>query len=56
MRANKVAQVPSVDEEGQVTGLFLWDELGPNNSHDHTMILMVGGLGKEAQAVYRDLS
>ena len=42
MRANKVAQVPSVDEEGQITGLYLWDELGPNNSHDHTMILMVG--------------
>ena len=46
MRANKVAQVPSVDEEGQVTGLYLWDELGPNNCHDHTMVLMVGGLGK----------
>lgn len=46
MRANKVAQVPSVDEEGQVTGLYLWDELGPNTCHDHTMVLMVGGLGK----------
>ncbi len=46
MRANKVAQVPSVDEEGQVTGLYLWDELGPSNYHDHTMVLMVGGLGK----------
>ncbi len=45
MRANKVAQVPSVDESGRVTGLFLWDELGPKEDHDHKMVLMVGGLG-----------
>ena len=30
MRANKVAQVPSVDDEGRVVGLYLWDELGPS--------------------------
>ncbi|MEL0137149.1 MAG: nucleotidyltransferase family protein [Halieaceae bacterium] len=46
MRANKVAQVPSVDDEGHVVGLYLWDELGPSEDHDHVMVLMVGGLGK----------
>ena len=46
MRANKVAQVPSVDDEGRVVGLYLWDELGPAEDHDHVMVLMVGGLGK----------
>ena len=30
MRANKVAQVPTVDDEGRVAGLYLWDELGPS--------------------------
>ena len=46
MRANKVAQVPTVDDEGRVAGLYLWDELGPAEDHDHVMVLMVGGLGK----------
>ncbi len=46
MRANKVAQVPSVDTEGRVVGLYLWDELGPSEDHEHVMVLMVGGLGK----------
>ena len=46
MHANKVAQVPTVDEEGNLTGLYLWDEMGPSDSHDHVMVLMVGGLGK----------
>lgn len=46
MHANKVTQVPTVDVEGHLTGLYLWDEMGPSDSHDHVMVLMVGGLGK----------
>lgn len=45
MKANKVQQVPVVDDEGRVVGLHLWDALDTTPSHDHAMIIMAGGKG-----------
>ena len=45
MKANKVQQVPVVDDEGRVVGLHLWDSLDTTPSHDHAMIIMAGGKG-----------
>ena len=45
MKANKVLQVPVVDEKGRVVGLHLWDALDTVTSHDHVMIIMAGGKG-----------
>jgi dTDP-glucose pyrophosphorylase len=45
MQVNKVLQVPVVDTAGRVVGLHLWDALDAVPSHDHTMVIMVGGKG-----------
>ena len=43
MKVNKVLQVPVLDAEGRVVGLHLWDSLNTTPSHDHVMVIMVGG-------------
>jgi dTDP-glucose pyrophosphorylase len=45
MKANKVLQVPVVDDEGRIVGLHMWDSLDATPSHDHVMIIMAGGKG-----------
>jgi len=45
MAANKIHQVPIVNEKGQVRGLHLWDEMMVPADRDNMMVIMAGGLG-----------
>jgi dTDP-glucose pyrophosphorylase len=45
MQANKVLQLPVVDENRKVIGLHLWDELAAPPARPTLMVIMAGGLG-----------
>lgn len=45
MTANKVRQVPIVDEENHVVGLHLWDQLTEKVDRPNIMVIMAGGKG-----------
>lgn len=45
MQANKIHQLPVVDENRLVVGLHLWDELMVPRSRANLMLIMAGGLG-----------
>jgi dTDP-glucose pyrophosphorylase len=45
MRANKIRQVPVVDDARTVIGLHLWDELLDPSARPNLMVVMAGGLG-----------
>lgn len=45
MIANKIYQIPVVDEDQRVVGLHLWDELATPPSRSNLMIIMAGGKG-----------
>ena len=45
MVANKVLQIPVVDEQRRVVGLHLWDEIALPMSRPNTMVIMAGGRG-----------
>ena len=45
MVANKVQQIPVVDERRQVVGLHLWDEINSVTSRPNSMVIMAGGMG-----------
>lgn len=45
MQANKVHQLPVVDENRRVTGLLLWDELLTPQPRENMMVIMAGGQG-----------
>jgi len=45
MRANKVRQLPVVDEARQVVGLHVWDELMAPIPRPNLMVIMAGGQG-----------
>lgn len=46
MQANKIRQMPVVDENGLVVGLHLWDELLAPPRLPNTMVIMAGGRGQ----------
>jgi len=46
MRANKVHQVPVVDDEDAVMGLHIWDEVLSPAVRSDTIVIMAGGFGK----------
>lgn len=46
MLANKVHQVPVVDEQRRVMGLHLWDEINGTPSRRNPMVIMAGGIGR----------
>ena len=46
MIANKIRQIPIVDENHRVIGLHLWDELTSIPERSNLMVIMSGGLGK----------
>ena len=46
MQANRVHQLPVVDEQRRVVGLHLWDELIAPGARPNLMIIMAGGEGK----------
>ncbi len=45
MKANKIFQIPVVDEQRRVIGLHLWDELAAPAARSNLMVIMAGGLG-----------
>jgi dTDP-glucose pyrophosphorylase len=45
MQANKIRQLPIVDEARRVVGLHLWDELIVPSHRSNLMIIMAGGQG-----------
>lgn len=45
MVANKIQQIPVVDEHHHVVGLHLWDELHTLPVRPNLMVIMAGGLG-----------
>lgn len=45
MQANKVHQLPVVDENQHVVGLLLWDELLAPSRRPNKMVIMAGGQG-----------
>ena len=46
MVANKIQQVPVVDEGHHVVGLHLWNEITTTPIRSNVMVIMAGGLGK----------
>lgn len=46
MRANRIHQLPVVDDRRRVVGLHLWDEIVAPSDRPNVMVIMAGGLGK----------
>lgn len=45
MLANKIQQIPVVDDKHQVVGLHLWDEITTPSKRHNLMVIMAGGMG-----------
>jgi len=45
MVANKIQQIPVVDEQHHVVGLHLWDEINTPSTRPNLMVIMAGGMG-----------
>ncbi len=45
MVANKIQQIPVVNEHRQVVGMHLWDEITTPPSRSNLMVIMAGGMG-----------
>jgi len=45
MVANKIQQIPVVDERQHVVGLHLWDEINSTPQRANRMVIMAGGVG-----------
>jgi dTDP-glucose pyrophosphorylase len=45
MVANKIQQIPVVDEQHHVVGLHLWDEISTPPTRPNMMVIMAGGMG-----------
>lgn len=45
MKANKVNQLPVVDEQRRVTGLHVWSQLQATETRQNLMVIMAGGKG-----------
>lgn len=45
MVANKIQQIPVVDEQHRVVGLHLWDEIAAPPTRPNLMVIMAGGMG-----------
>jgi dTDP-glucose pyrophosphorylase len=46
MVANKIQQIPVVDEHFKVIGLHLWDEIAAPVKRSNLIVIMAGGMGK----------
>jgi NDP-sugar pyrophosphorylase family protein len=46
MIANKIMQIPVVNEHQHVVGLHLWDEITTPSMRPNLMVIMAGGMGK----------
>ena len=54
MRANKVTQIPVVDDNGRVVGLHLWDEVLLPADRSNWVVIMAGGLGTRLKPYTKD--
>jgi dTDP-glucose pyrophosphorylase len=45
MLANKIQQIPVVDEQQELVGLHLWDEITTQSARPNMMVIMAGGKG-----------
>ena len=45
MTANKVQQIPVVDDDGKIVGLHIWDEVASVQMRPNVMVIMAGGMG-----------
>lgn len=45
MLKNKIQQIPIINENKKIVGLYLWDEIIPYNKIPNTMVIMAGGKG-----------
>jgi dTDP-glucose pyrophosphorylase len=45
MAANKIQQIPIVDERHRIIGLQLWDEITTPSKRSNLMVIMAGGMG-----------
>jgi len=45
MLANKIQQIPVIDEQHHIVGLHLWDEISTPAVRPNLMIIMAGGMG-----------
>ena len=45
MIANKIQQIPIVNEHCQLVGVHLWEEITPRPSLSNLMVIMAGGMG-----------
>ena len=45
MTANKIQQIPIVDEKMHVVGLHLWDQMNALSTRSNVMVIMAGGKG-----------
>ncbi|MFJ9450908.1 nucleotidyltransferase family protein [Herbaspirillum sp. NPDC101397] len=45
MVANKVQQIPVINEKQEVVGLHLWDEITTTPARSNLMVIMAGGMG-----------
>ena len=45
MQANKIQQIPVVDDQHRVVGLHLWDEITTPPTRSNLMVIMAGGMG-----------
>jgi dTDP-glucose pyrophosphorylase len=46
MVANKIQQIPVVDERHHVVGVHLWDDIATAPTRTNLMVIMAGGMGK----------
>ncbi len=49
MTANKIQQIPIVDEKMLLVGLHLWDQMNALTARSNTMVIMAGGKGSRLQ-------
>jgi UTP-glucose-1-phosphate uridylyltransferase len=45
MVANKIQQIPVIDQQHQIVGLHMWDEITSPPTRTNLMVIMAGGLG-----------
>jgi dTDP-glucose pyrophosphorylase len=54
MLANKIQQIPVVDQEHHIVGLHLWDEITSQPSRANIMVIMAGGMGARLRPYTED--
>lgn len=55
MLANKIQQIPIVDEKKKILGVHFWDEINTANLRSNLMIIMAGGQGIRLRPATNDL-